>query len=114
MGFPTSETDSTMAVFKALPSSLFLEKASTSTIPASTIVPMAMAIPPRDIMLELTPMWFMSIKVPRREITKKTTTAKLRGRFRRKTAITRITTTDSSMRTLQRCFIALSISSDRS
>jgi len=81
---------------------------------ASTMVPMAMAMPPKDMMLEFMPVWFMIMKVPSMERRRNIRTAKLKVRLRKNRAMTMMTTTDSSKSTLLRWSMDLSMRSDLS
>ena len=87
---------------------------STMTIAASTMAPIAMAMPPSDMMLALTPCQRMTTNAARTPIGKATTATSAERRWNRKTAQTSATTMNSSMSFVRRLSTARSISSERS
>jgi hypothetical protein len=82
--------------------------------PASTSTPIAMAIPPRDMMLEVTPINFMVMKAISTEIGRVSTITRALWKCSRKTRMTSETTTDSSIRLCFKVSMARSIRSERS
>ncbi len=82
--------------------------------PASTSTPMAMAIPPSDMMLEVTPRSFMVMKEMRTAIGRVRTITRALWKWSRKTRMTRDTTIDSSVSARFRVWMARSIRSERS
>ena len=67
------------------------------TTAASTIAPMAMAIPPKDMMLALTPCQFMTVKAARMPSGRLTMATNADRKWNRNRAQTRVTTMNSSI-----------------
>ena len=75
---------------------------------------MAMAMPPSDMILEVTPMSFMVINAISTDIGRVSTITSALGKWSRKTRITRETIIDSSSRFSFRVSTARDIKSERS
>ena len=75
---------------------------------------MAMAIPPSDMMLEVTPTSFMVMKAMRTETGRVRTMTRALWKWRRKRRMTSETTTDSSTRLCFRVSMARLMRSERS
>ena len=80
----------------------------------STIAPMAMAMPPKDMMLALMPCSRIRAKAARMATGRLSTTTSDERRWNRKSAHTRATTASSSTRVVPRVATARSISAERS
>ncbi|MNS78777.1 hypothetical protein D3C72_1124080 [compost metagenome] len=87
---------------------------STITMAPSTIAPMAIAMPPSDMMLALTPCQCITMKAASTPIGNATTATSAERRWNRKTAQTSATTMNSSTSLPRRLSTARSISSERS
>ncbi len=87
---------------------------STMTMAASTIAPMAIAMPPSDMMLALTPCQCITTKAARTPIGKATTATSADRKWNRKIAQTSATTRNSSISLERRLSTARSIKSERS
>jgi hypothetical protein len=87
---------------------------SIITIAASTMVPIAIAIPPKDMMLALMPCPFMMINAINTPKGSETMATKAERRWNRKTRHTKATTMNSWSSLLLRLSTAARISSERS
>ena len=94
--------------------SSFLCTFSTTMIAASTIAPMAIAIPPSDMMFAVNPICFMGMKASTTAMGRSSAGTRVERKWRRNRRITRVTTISSSMRVCLRVCTESSMSPDRS
>ncbi|MNQ75888.1 hypothetical protein D3C85_906970 [compost metagenome] len=118
MAGPTSMLASTITCQRFLSvssvRSICLWTFSIITMAPSTMAPMAMAMPPRDMMLALIPCRCMTIKATRIAMGNEITTTRDERRWNRKARQTSTTTANSSSSLPERLSMARWIRSDRS
>ena len=100
IGRPTSWSAEMTISLRTTPAaavSNFLWTFSTTMIAASTIAPMAMAIPPSDMMFAVSPICFMGMKARTTATGRSSAGTRVERKWSRKRRITRVTTISSSI-----------------